>query len=264
MATRSIPVYQKDSAVHNLVTKIVSCLPIHSLAENDQSFFKGAGESDHVVSTEDTIFHPQGGGQPSDIGEMNQNNEISFSVKYARKLPDNQIYHLGSFANPQKLFNGGDVVSQNINSATRNYHSRYHTAGHILGLAVKQLKDIVGVVSELKANHAPGMAFVEFQGLIAGEHKAAIQEKASGLIVGNLEVKVDWWDIETAKARGIAVPEGSAPEDGKIRVVDVVGVGAYACGGTHLPETRDIGGIVVRKISRQKGVTKISYDITDV
>lgn len=261
---RSIPMYQKDAAVHKLVTKIVACLPIGSLSETDRSFFKGADTSDHVVSTEDTVFHPQGGGQPSDIGEIKpQDGDGSFSVKCVRKLPDSQIYHLGSFQNTQKLFNDGESVAQNINSATRNYHSRYHTAGHILGLAVKQLEAIVGTVSELKANHAPGAAFVEFRGLIAGEHKAAIQEKASSLIQGNLEVRVDWWDVQTAISRGVALPEGSAESEGNIRVVDVVGVGAYACGGTHLPETRDIGGIVVRKISRQKGITKISYEITD-
>lgn len=262
--TRSIPVYQKDAAMHKLVTKIISCLPIGSLSETDQLFFKGAATSDHVVSTEETIFHPQGGGQPSDIGEMkHQDGDTSFSVKHARKLPDNQIYHLGSFSNPQQLFNGGELVAQNINSATRNYHSRYHTAGHILGLAVKQLEDVVGTVSEVKANHAPGTAFVEFWGLIAGEHKAAIQEKASSLIQSNLEVKVDWWDVDTARSRGVALPEGTVETEDNIRVVDVVGAGAYACGGTHLPETRDIGGIVVRKISRQKGITKISYEITD-
>lgn len=140
---------------------------------------------------------------------------------------------------------------------------RYHTAGHILGLAVKQLKDTIGDVSEVKANHAPGMAFVEFRGLIAGEHKGVIQERVNALVQGNLAVKVDWWDEKMAEAHCAALPEGlSVPEDGNVRVVDIEGVGAYPCGGTHLPTTSDVGGIVVRKISRQKGVTKISYDIT--
>lgn len=75
-------------------------------------------------------------------------------------------------------------------------------------------------------------------------------------------MKVDWLGEEKAKARCAALPEGFAmPDDGDVRVVDVEGVGVYPFGGTHLPTTGDIGGILVRRISRQKGVTKISYAI---
>lgn len=186
-------------------------------------------------------------------------------MKLVRKGPGNQIYHFGSFVHPNQLFQPGESIVQNIDTATRNYHSRYHTAGHILGLAVRELKDQVGDMSEVKANHAPGMAFVEFRGLMAGEHKGIIQEKVNELQQKNLAVEVDWWDKVQAKARCAALPEGFVvPEDGNIRVVAVESLGAYPCGGTHLPTTVDIGGIVVRKISRQKGISKISYEISDI
>lgn len=259
------PLYQRDAACHELATKIVSCTPIQSLPEADRALYKGAGDNDHVITTEETIFHAQGGGQPSDIGEIKQqNNDIVFNVRLVRKLSGNQIGHLGSFSSPDQRLHNGDPVIQRIDSTMRSYYSRYHTAGHILGLAVKQLKDIVGQVSEVKANHAPGMAFVEFRGLIAGEHKGAIQDKATELVQNNLPVNVDWWDMERAQLRCAALPEGFlVPDDGNIRVVDVEGVGAYPCGGTHLPSTKDVGSIIVRKISRQKGITKISYEISD-
>lgn len=78
----------------------------------------------------------------------------------------------------------------------------------------------------------------------------------------NIPVNIDWWDEKKAKAHCAALPEGfSIPDDGNVRVVDVDGVGAYPYGGTHLPTTGDIGETVVRKISRQKDVTKISYAI---
>ncbi|KAI9927492.1 hypothetical protein ASPWEDRAFT_44845 [Aspergillus wentii DTO 134E9] len=260
------PLYQRDASIHRLMTKIISCQSIQSITEAERSLFKSSDDTDHVITTEETIFHPQGGGQPSDIGQMkSEQTDLLFNVKLVRKTPENQIYHLGSFADATTPFQKGDSIVQNIDTVQRNYHSRYHTAGHILGLAVKQLRPQVGEVSEIKANHAPGMAFVEFRGLIGGEHKGIIQERATELVKRNLAVTVDWWNEEKAKSHCVALPEGfSVPDEGDIRVVDVEGAGAYPCGGTHLPGTCDIGGIVVRRISRQKGVTKISYEITDV
>lgn len=261
---RTVPVYQKQASLHELVTKIISCKSTRPLSENDRALFKDTEDSDYVIATEETIFHPQGGGQPSDNGQMKleRDQSVSFDVKLVRKAAKSQIYHLGRFSGPEQLLWEGDIVVQIIDTAKRNYHSRYHTAGHILGLAVKQLKGKIGDVSEVKANHAPGMAFVEFRGLIAGEHKSDIQERVNELVQENLPVKFDWWGEQKAKTHCAALSEGfSMPDDGDVRVVDVEGVGAYPCGGTHLPTTADIGSIVVRRISRQNGVTKISYAI---
>lgn len=222
--------------------------------------FKNSEDNDHVIATHDTIFHPQGGGQPSDLGQIiSDNAELSFNVKLVRKAA-NEILHLGSFEGPSKMEEGNSVI-QKLDSATRDLHSRYHTAGHIIGLAVKSLRERIGQVSELKANHAPGMAFVEFRGLIAGEHKDAIQEKSTEIANAGLAVKVEWWTEDVATERQ-ALPEGFVvPSDGNIRMVEIDGLGAYPCGGTHLPSTGDVGKIVVRKISRQKGATKISYEV---
>ena len=129
--------------------------------------FKNSEDSDHVIATQDTIFHPQGGGQPSDIGQIvSEDSSLSFNVKLVRKAA-NEIFHLGSFDTPSKMQEHSAVIQQ-LDASTRDLHSRYHTAGHIIGLAVKSLSDTIGKVSELKANHAPGMAFVEFRGLISG------------------------------------------------------------------------------------------------
>lgn len=45
---------------------------------------------------------------------------------------------------------------------------------------------------------------------------------------------------------------------------EVETVGAYPCGGTHVAGTKDVGKIIVGKIKRSKGMTKISYSVADV
>ncbi|KAB5549985.1 Threonyl/alanyl tRNA synthetase [Coniochaeta sp. 2T2.1] len=229
------------------------------------------------MATRETIFHPQGGGQPSDRGTITSSSDTSvqLDVSLVRKLPSGLILHAGSPAgtcsppspNPtgeEPLFKSGDSVVLRIDGATRDYHSRLHTAGHLIGLAVRKLENLIGPVTELKANHAPGQAWVEFGGSIAGEHKAAIQAKVDEYIAQDREVGVRWWDAETAKARSMSGLDGVAelPEGEELfRVVEVEGLGAYPCGGTHLPRTGDVGRVVIRNIKRAKGNTKVSYEV---
>jgi Ser-tRNA(Ala) deacylase AlaX len=42
-------------------------------------------------------------------------------------------------------------------------------------------------------------------------------------------------------------------------VVEMVGLGSYPCGGTHVGDCGGCGRIEVRKISRSKGVSRVSY-----
>lgn len=54
----------------------------------------------------------------------------------------------------------------------------------------------------------------------------------------------------------VAIPEGEL-----IRAVDIEGAGAYPCGGTHVPDSSRVGRVTIKKISRSKGNSKISYII---
>lgn len=71
------------------------------------------------------MFHPRGGGQPSDNGQMKlaRDQSILFEIKLARKAAEGQIYHLGGFSGPEQLLRKGDAVVQIIDTAKRNYHS---------------------------------------------------------------------------------------------------------------------------------------------
>jgi Ser-tRNA(Ala) deacylase AlaX len=48
-------------------------------------------------------------------------------------------------------------------------------------------------------------------------------------------------------------------DDEKFRVVRIVGAETYPCGGTHVDRTKLCGKTNVRKISRAKGMSKVSY-----
>lgn len=70
---------------------------------------------------------------------------------------------------------------------------------------------------------------------------------------------------EEARERCTVVLENVKVKEGEaVRVCEVDGVGSYPCGGTHVMSTADLGEVRVRRISRQNGVSKVSYEVKRV
>ena len=87
-----------------------------------------------------TILYPQGGGQPSDTGSIAlAGQEPTFTVSLVRKTEDGRILHFGKLSDPDTFFVEGQSVVQRVDGAKRDYHSRLHTGGHIVGLAMQLL-----------------------------------------------------------------------------------------------------------------------------
>ncbi|KAJ4985810.1 Alanyl-tRNA editing protein AlaX-M [Stagonosporopsis vannaccii] len=295
--TRTEAVYQKDGQKYTHTSPISSVQPLSSLAPDVQTLFKpppeGAG-TPYVLTAPSTIFHAQGGGQPSDTGTITAGDTV-FAVHQVRAVGagnGNGILHMGTFeagtttdggARGEKkgqgqekddgkpTHPGHDMANlpalQAIDIPKRKLHSRLHTAGHILGLAAAQLKNS-GVLDpslvDGKASHYPGAAFVEFAGLIPGDKKADLQAAADELVRQDLPVCIHFWDEARARRECTGVLESFKQDaDDGVRVVEIGHVGSYPCGGTHVLTTGQCGRVVVRNIKRQKGITKVSYEVQD-
>lgn len=259
--------YQRDETLREHTTKIVNVHAVSALSEASRVLFKQATEEDLIVVTAETVMYAQGGGQPSDTGVMHSldsDNPTIFEVSSVRTAPDGQILHLGRYTPPERTpFVTGQLVHQVIDIEKRELNSRIHTGGHIVGLAVRHLAASIPDVTELKAQHYPDSAFVDFRGLIDGKHKENIQAKVDEFIQRALPVKVYWLTETELREKCAVVPEAVAiPEGELVRAVDIVGAGAYPCGGTHVPDSSKVGKVLVKKISRSKGNSKISYSIS--
>jgi Ser-tRNA(Ala) deacylase AlaX len=268
---RTILSFQSNAKLYNLTTVITSITPFNSLAEPNRLLFKTATDDDSVVTTKETIFHPQGGGQPSDVGEITSSSsgaKLLVSAARMDAVNEGQVLHLGRFESPDKIFNAGETVTQGIDVEKRLLYSRYHTAGHVLGAAVRHLlEEKVEGFDELKASHFPDAAACEFQGLIEGKWKGGIQEKLDAYVQAAMPVEIDWWDEDDFRKNGLErlIPKDEgvklAPGE-KYRVVKIVGAEAYPCGGTHVDTTDQCGKVGVKKISRNKGTSRVSYNVS--
>ncbi|CAF9926960.1 MAG: hypothetical protein GOMPHAMPRED_004277 [Gomphillus americanus] len=255
--------FQQDGNLYKSRSAVKAVLSFSDLQEENRLLYKQGGEDDYVVITDQTIFHPQGGGQPFDIGKMTHQSGSIFEVCSVRMdaIHDGQVLHFGRFT--QAKFEAGDQVEQEVDVEKRLLYSRYHTAGHVLGAAVRHLLEKeVADFDELKASHFPDSAACEFQGNIDGKWKDSIQQKVEEYMAAKMPVEIDWWDEDDFRKHNLErlIPDRSlAPAGEKFRVVKIIGAEVYPCGGTHVNTTDQCGETLVRKIARKSGQTRISY-----
>lgn len=266
--TRTFLAFQHDAKLHTLKTKVTAIRPFTTLKEADRQLFKDGSEHNHVIITEKTIFHPQGGGQPSDTGVI-KGSAGTFTVTAVRMsaTSDGEVLHFGQFDDTTSaVFCQNETVTQAIDTDKRLLYSRLHTAGHVLGAAVRHLLEKeVPNFDELKASHFPDSAACEFQGSIEGKWKEAIQRKLDEYVAAKMPVQIEWWDEDNFRERGLGrlIPDRSlVPPGEKSRVVNIVGAEVYPCGGTHVDTTDLCGDVLVRKIARKSGNSRVSYAVS--
>ncbi|CAK7269474.1 hypothetical protein SEPCBS119000_003587 [Sporothrix epigloea] len=293
LSPRTELVYQHDAKRYTLPSTIVAVLPYASLHSASQALFKqgqqvGGDVPYYAIVTTATIFHPQGGGQPSDVGTIrldgpSDSDGALFTVLSARMdtVYSGRVLHFGHFDGYDTVaavaaFGPGAAVCQAIDVDKRILYSRFHTAGHVLGAAVRHLVEKeVASFDELKASHVPGAASCEFRGTIGAGWKDPIQARVDEYIAQAMPVEIDWWDAADFRRHGLErlIPPPSAPSGGpdvnagtslqteKWRVVRIVGAEVYPCGGTHVDTTDQCGVTRVTKIARSKGISRVSYTL---
>ena len=134
---------------------------------------EGKEGMEYCTVLDKTIFHPQGGGQPSDSGVITANG-VEFNVSMVRKDGET-VKHYGNFTNggPDQLPKGSKVALQ-INLDDRRLYARIHSAGHLLDAAVQNL----GLQLEPgKGYHFPNSPFVEYKGTIPPSDRNDIKTK---------------------------------------------------------------------------------------
>ncbi|CAI7613299.1 unnamed protein product [Penicillium pancosmium] len=255
MAQCTEAVYLHDASLRTLTTEVVSCQSISSLSEIEKCLAKSLSPEDSAIVMRQTILYPRGGGQPSDTGTLAlEDQEPTFTVLLVRKAQDGRILHFGKPVTTDTIFVEGQRVIQNVDGDRRDYHSRLHTGGHIVGLAMELL---FPDMKKVKANHAPGEACMEYEGLLYNEQKPLIQAKVDELVKQDLPILISWVeDGSDLEGRG-------KNREGPIRVASIGGLDQNPCGGTHVDRTSLAGPITIRKVSRQKGISRVSYEVPE-
>jgi Ser-tRNA(Ala) deacylase AlaX len=84
------------------------------------------------------------------------------------------------------------------------------------------------------------------------------------MLAQNHPVHIHFWTEDEARSKCTGAPDSFKGDEDGVRVVQIGDVGSYPCGGTHVERLIECGKVIVRGIKRQKGVSKVSYEVGDV
>jgi len=209
-----------------------------------------------MVILDQTVFYPQGGGQPYDQGFI-ESDEAKFRVDEVRFI-DGLVQHMGEFESGN--FNEGDEVVCHVNKERREHHRRLHSGGHVVDMALFEM----GVEwKPSKGYHFPDGPYVEYEGSLEGVEKETfmkdLEAKMNEIIKRDITTSIQFMPKDQMHTVCHHVPD-YLPEGKPARVV-LYGDFGVPCGGTHVDKLKYINAISIRKIKAKGGKVKVGYNV---
>ena len=204
-----------------------------------------------------TLFYPEGGGQPSDIGIISKDGACVNVVDV--QIENGIIFHSvdGDIA-------VGSSIEGEVDSKRRTRLMRHHTATHILVHSARQL--LGDHIRQAGAQKGIDNSRVDIQHdrKLRRQNIRDIESIANDIIVENTGVKQEWLDRhEAEKKYGFDLYQGGIPKGVDIRLIHVA-EDIQACAGTHVERTGDIGFVKIINTERiQDGVERIIFAAGD-
>jgi len=192
-------------------------------------------------------FYPGGGGQLADRGIVKwQGGETKVR---GFEVIDGKLWHL---VETSAELTG--TVEASVDAGARMIMRQLHTGTHILNALVFQTFDGALVTGVQMAED--GTARMDFD--IPGadnDRLRALETPINDAIRQDIEVRFIYMPMHEAQAEhGLIRSRSVAPPptpEGKIRIVEIVGLDRQACGGTHLASTGNSPPIRILKIDNK-------------
>lgn len=238
-----------------------------------------------------TPMHPQGGGQPTDIGTIMKSpteNDGAYTATIDKVTIDRAsgiATHSGSVTLPSssssnsssaaaiiadEIFPSNSSVKVTVDSANRLLLSECHTAGHVVDAAMARCDKLL---PPTKGYHFLDGPYVEYKGTIdmkdRDEFLSRLKEAYQQLINEDIHTQIQTLPVDEAEelcnrlAQNFNMKDFTSPLEEKnpsVRVVTVAGWNC-PCGGTHVKSTGVLKerGWCVKGLRCKKGVVRVRY-----
>ncbi len=190
-----------------------------------------------------TAFYPTSGGQPSDRGTVAGIPVVDVVDE------DTRIAHILSKPAPAGLESG--FVGCVIDGRRRADHREQHTGQHLLSAVFLETMG-----AETVSFHLGGeISTIDVaRAALTAEEIERVEERANALVRENRPVTVSFGEASEDLGLRKATERG-----GTIRVVTIENLDRSACGGTHVRQTGEIGAILIRKLDKVRGNTRVEF-----
>ena len=188
------------------------------------------------ITLDNTAFYPKGGGQPSDKGFINRDNE-KFKVVYVGKFSGKISHEV-----EKPGLKVGDKVSCELDWERRLTFMRYHTASHLISniLYNRANAKITGNQIEMDKTRMD-FSMVDY----SPEKLRGYVDEANSIIEQDLPIIIDYMSRKDVLGKpelarlAVGLPENIS----EFRIVKIGDVDTQVDGGTHINHLSEIGKI---------------------
>jgi misacylated tRNA(Ala) deacylase len=205
--------------------------------------------TENGVVLDQTVFYPNGGGQPGDTGHFTlqdgpQQGAVLLVIDTRKgELPGSIVHKLGEGSVALQV---GTKLIATLDWERRYKLMRVHTALHVMSCVV--IAPVTG------GNISTEKGRLDFDIDMSLLNAQAIEEGTNALIGQKVAVETQWITDEEMQSRpelvktmSVKPPAGA----GRVRLLSIPGIDLQPCGGTHVANIGEIGAIKVLKIKSE-------------
>ncbi len=211
-----------------------------------------AASAGNQVVLDKTYFYPTSGGQIHDTGSI-----AGIRVVEVFKHGSSIIHLLEKDSG----LHPGQEVPCEIDPERRFLLAKHHTATHIVNAAARRV--LGRHINQAGAKKTPEKAHLDITHYrnVSPEEVARIEEEANAIVSRDLPVKSAFMRRDQAeRLYGMSIYQGGAVPGRVLRIIDIEGTDAEACGGTHLRRTGEAGRIRILKAKKiQDGIVRLTF-----
>ena len=223
------------------------------VADGEQTSVLQDGQ-EGILVLDQTVLYAEMGGQEADHGTITSGNAV-FTVTNVIKNKGGKFMHYGRLSGG--TLNIGDKVVSKYDAERRKAIARAHSATHMLQSALREvLGDHVHQAGSLVQEDLLRFDFTNMSA-VSKEDLAKIEMLVNRYILSGKAVETEIMSLEEARKSGATALFGEKYGT-TVRVVRMGEFSSELCGGTHLPNTAEVGLFhLVSEASVASGVRRI-------
>ena len=216
----TIKLFNDNVMLKNCQATVLAC------EERDGKFF---------IELDQTVIYPEGGGQLSDRGKINDVNVLHASEKEGR------LWH--ECDAPLEV---GAEVEVNLDWAVRLDRMQQHCGEHILSFVCWKLFDSNNIGFHMNEDTVT----VDLDKALSEEELLQVEQESNAIIWENRPITV--LNLESEEAAKLPMRKFNANLQGILRIVAVENADVCTCCGTHPPVTGMVGCLKIMRAERRK------------
>ena len=204
-----------------------------------------------AVILDRTAFYPTSGGQIHDTGWLVSGDEKHRVTETADAEDGHVIHYLEA---PLKNAQPGTPVRGEIDAARRRDHMQQHSAQHVLSAAFVRLFNMPTVSFHMADDYCT----IDLDTpSLSKEQIESAERMANEIVLDNRPVDIRFVKRDEAAALGLRKLPPS--ERDQLRLIDIRDFDLTACGGTHVNQTGQIGGVFLRKTEKVRQGYRVEF-----